>query len=158
MPVALAATGALRASFERRRVARPSVCLTENDSSASSISERPAAGRRHPSELRSRRTASFCPERTGACTLARVADIPAENPVHEIRCPHCKKTFTAELIAGDTERHRGFKCPHCKLFVPAARAAKSRNQSRRHPSLKGSPPPADKQFVAVDVAVSTADH
>jgi hypothetical protein len=31
----------------------------------------------------------------------------------------------AELIAGETERHRGFKCPHCKLFVPAARAAKS---------------------------------
>jgi phage FluMu protein Com len=54
-----------------------------------------------------------------------VADIPAEDPLHEIRCPHCKKTFTAELIAGQTERHRGFKCPHCKLFVPAARAAKS---------------------------------
>jgi hypothetical protein len=30
--------------------------------------------------------------------------------------------FTAELIAGATERHQGFKCPHCKLFVPAARA------------------------------------
>jgi transposase-like protein len=54
-----------------------------------------------------------------------VAEIPAENPVHEIQCPHCKQTFTAQLIAGETERHRGFKCPHCKLFVPAARAAKS---------------------------------
>jgi DNA-directed RNA polymerase subunit RPC12/RpoP len=40
---------------------------------------------------------------------------------HEIVCPHCKKTFTADLIAGDAERYRGFKCPHCRLFVPAAR-------------------------------------
>ena len=40
----------------------------------------------------------------------------------EIRCPHCKKTFTAQLIAGTAERYRGFKCPNCKLFVPAARS------------------------------------
>jgi transposase len=39
----------------------------------------------------------------------------------EVVCPHCKKTFTADLMAGQTERHRGFKCPHCKLFVPADR-------------------------------------
>jgi DNA-directed RNA polymerase subunit RPC12/RpoP len=39
----------------------------------------------------------------------------------EIVCPHCKKTFTADLMAGDAERYRGFKCPHCRLFVPAAR-------------------------------------
>jgi DNA-directed RNA polymerase subunit RPC12/RpoP len=37
-------------------------------------------------------------------------------------CPHCGKQFTAELLAGDAERHRGFKCPHCKLFVPESRA------------------------------------
>ena len=36
-------------------------------------------------------------------------------------CPHCRKTFTGELIAGGVERHRGFKCPHCKLFVPESR-------------------------------------
>ena len=42
---------------------------------------------------------------------------------HEVVCPHCKKTFEAELIRGDTERHHGFKCPHCKLFVPIERAA-----------------------------------
>jgi transposase-like protein len=54
--------------------------------------------------------------------LARVAEAPAENVPQEVVCPHCKKTFTAQLIAGDTERHRGFKCPHCKLFVPADRA------------------------------------
>jgi transposase-like protein len=53
-----------------------------------------------------------------------VAELPAQQPMHEIACPHCKKTFTAELIAGQTERHRGFKCPHCKLFVPADRASK----------------------------------
>ena len=39
----------------------------------------------------------------------------------EIRCPHCKKTFQADLMAGSAERYRGFKCPHCRLFVPAAR-------------------------------------
>jgi phage FluMu protein Com len=39
----------------------------------------------------------------------------------EIRCPHCKKTFTGNLLDGSAERYRGFKCPHCKLFVPAAR-------------------------------------
>jgi DNA-directed RNA polymerase subunit RPC12/RpoP len=41
--------------------------------------------------------------------------------VAEVVCPHCKKTFTANLIAGRAERYRGFKCPHCRLFVPAAR-------------------------------------
>ena len=55
--------------------------------------------------------------------LGCVAEAPAEHAPQEFVCPHCKKTFTAELIAGDTERHRGFKCPHCKLFVPADRAA-----------------------------------
>jgi DNA-directed RNA polymerase subunit RPC12/RpoP len=39
----------------------------------------------------------------------------------EVVCPHCKKPFTADLIAGAAERYRGFKCPHCRLFVPAAR-------------------------------------
>jgi DNA-directed RNA polymerase subunit RPC12/RpoP len=39
----------------------------------------------------------------------------------EIVCPHCKKRFTAQLIAGRAERYRGFKCPHCRLFVPAGR-------------------------------------
>ena len=43
-------------------------------------------------------------------------------PVEDVVCPHCKKTFTAQLIAGAAERYRGFKCPHCKLFVPAARS------------------------------------
>jgi DNA-directed RNA polymerase subunit RPC12/RpoP len=54
-----------------------------------------------------------------------VADLPAPDVPAEIVCPHCKKAFTAELIAGATERHRGFKCPHCKLFVPADRARKT---------------------------------
>jgi hypothetical protein len=53
-----------------------------------------------------------------------VSDLPAPDVAPEVICPHCKKAFTAELIAGATERHRGFKCPHCKLFVPADRAAK----------------------------------
>ena len=45
---------------------------------------------------------------------------PVEETV-EVVCPHCKKRFTASLIAGGAERYRGFKCPHCRLFVPAAR-------------------------------------
>jgi len=53
-----------------------------------------------------------------------VPDVPAPNAPHEVVCPHCNKSFRAELIAGQTERHRGFKCPHCKLFVPADRTAK----------------------------------
>ena len=43
----------------------------------------------------------------------------------EIVCPHCKKTFRADLLTGSAERYRGFKCPHCRLFVPAARAEKA---------------------------------
>lgn len=39
----------------------------------------------------------------------------------EVTCPHCKKRFTARLMAGAAERYRGFKCPHCRLFVPDAR-------------------------------------
>ena len=48
-----------------------------------------------------------------------------ESPVGEpteIKCPHCKKTFSADLMAGSAERYRGFKCPHCRLFVPYERA------------------------------------
>ena len=41
---------------------------------------------------------------------------------YQVVCPHCKKSFTAELLPGSAERYRGFKCPHCKLFVPAERA------------------------------------
>jgi phage FluMu protein Com len=39
---------------------------------------------------------------------------------YEVECPHCHKSFSAELIEGSAARYRGFKCPHCKLFVPAA--------------------------------------
>ena len=40
----------------------------------------------------------------------------------EIKCPHCKKTFRAELITGSSPRYTGFKCPHCRLFTPHDRA------------------------------------
>jgi DNA-directed RNA polymerase subunit RPC12/RpoP len=50
--------------------------------------------------------------------------MPAREVSQEFVCPHCKKTFMAELIVGDAQRYRGFKCPHCKLFVPADRAGK----------------------------------
>lgn len=51
-----------------------------------------------------------------------MSELPASPQPVELVCPHCKKTFTAELMAGETERHQGYKCPHCKLFVPADRA------------------------------------
>ena len=46
----------------------------------------------------------------------------AAHKTHEVVCPHCKRTFEAELMHGGPERYRGYKCPHCKLFVPAQRA------------------------------------
>ena len=45
----------------------------------------------------------------------------------EMKCPHCRKTFTAEEIeGGDAARYHGFKCPHCKLFVPLERTTTQR--------------------------------
>jgi len=49
------------------------------------------------------------------------ADAESDNAL-TASCPHCRKPFAAELIAGGVERHRGFKCPHCKLFIPESRA------------------------------------
>ena len=46
-----------------------------------------------------------------------------ETDEYDVRCPHCKKQFAGELLAGTAARYRGFKCPHCKLFVPYERAA-----------------------------------
>jgi transposase-like protein len=40
---------------------------------------------------------------------------------YDVVCPHCKKPFRAEVLEGETARHRGFKCPHCRLFVPYER-------------------------------------
>jgi DNA-directed RNA polymerase subunit RPC12/RpoP len=55
-----------------------------------------------------------------------MAQEPSAEGIVEVVCPHCKKSFTASLIAGSAERYRGFKCPHCRLFVPAGRAATTR--------------------------------
>jgi transposase-like protein len=51
-----------------------------------------------------------------------VSELPSTGTRYDVVCPHCKKKFSAELLAGDTARHRGFKCPHCRLFVPFERA------------------------------------
>jgi uncharacterized C2H2 Zn-finger protein len=40
---------------------------------------------------------------------------------YKLRCPHCGKTFRAEVLTGTPEQ-RGFKCPHCKLLVSFDRA------------------------------------
>jgi DNA-directed RNA polymerase subunit RPC12/RpoP len=51
-----------------------------------------------------------------------VAEARASEETYEVECPHCHRTFEAELITGSAERYTGFKCPHCGLFVPAERA------------------------------------
>ncbi|HSP73655.1 MAG TPA: hypothetical protein VLN26_14860 [Gaiellaceae bacterium] len=51
-----------------------------------------------------------------------MSELPREGQQFDVTCPHCKKPFKAELIAGAAARHHGFKCPHCKLFVPYQRA------------------------------------
>ena len=45
-----------------------------------------------------------------------------ESGAFEVKCPHCGRSFEAELLEGPAERYSGFKCPHCKLFVPYERA------------------------------------
>ena len=57
---------------------------------------------------------------SGAGSLEAMDENAGEQEA-EITCPHCRKTFSAHLMAGSAERYRGFKCPHCRLFVPAAR-------------------------------------
>jgi hypothetical protein len=38
-----------------------------------------------------------------------------------MQCPHCRKSFRADVLGPNT-KHAGYKCPHCKLFVPLGRA------------------------------------
>jgi transposase-like protein len=45
----------------------------------------------------------------------------ADEDEHDVVCPHCRKSFRGELIAGGASRYEGFKCPHCRLFFPAER-------------------------------------
>ena len=45
----------------------------------------------------------------------------AHGGAFEVVCPHCKKSFEAELLEGPAKRYTGFKCPHCRLFVPYER-------------------------------------
>ena len=68
---------------------------------------------RRPSALNARAAAGQTP----VGSLSRVAETAPTQGVFDITCPHCGKAFTAELIAGTSKRHTGFKCPHCKLFV-----------------------------------------
>jgi DNA-directed RNA polymerase subunit RPC12/RpoP len=51
-----------------------------------------------------------------------MADAPAQEGSYELVCPHCGKSFEAELLTGGSDRHAGFKCPHCRLFVAFERA------------------------------------
>jgi hypothetical protein len=57
---------------------------------------------------------------TGIGTLEAMSSEARQEAGVAVECPHCHKTFTAEVIEGSAARYRGFKCPHCRLFVPAA--------------------------------------
>jgi hypothetical protein len=59
--------------------------------------------------------------RARSCYVQAMADAPRSEATYEVTCPHCHRAFKAELIAGSSARHRGFKCPHCRLFVPLER-------------------------------------
>lgn len=50
-----------------------------------------------------------------------MAQAPEASASYDIRCPHCKKQFTADVMPGSASRYNGFKCPHCRLFVPLER-------------------------------------
>ena len=51
-----------------------------------------------------------------------MADAVPEERTYDLVCPHCRKSFEAELLTGGSDRHTGFKCPHCRLFVAFERA------------------------------------
>jgi transposase-like protein len=46
-----------------------------------------------------------------------VDEVRSEGAARELVCPHCKRTFEAELISSARDEPQGFKCPHCRLFV-----------------------------------------
>jgi phage FluMu protein Com len=77
---------------------------------AEQVLRRPGAAVDRSLDARPDRSASF----------VSVTELPAAEG-QTIVCPHCKKTFVGELLAGGS-RHEGFKCPHCRLFVPIERA------------------------------------
>ncbi len=45
----------------------------------------------------------------------------APHGTYVVTCPHCSRTFEADLLEGGAARYNGFKCPYCKLFVPFER-------------------------------------
>ena len=51
----------------------------------------------------------------------------ADATTYEIVCPHCRKSFEAELLSGGAPRYQGFKCPHCRLFVSYERVEEQKN-------------------------------
>jgi hypothetical protein len=45
----------------------------------------------------------------------------APHGMYTVTCPHCRRSFEADVLEGRAARYNGFKCPHCKLFVPFER-------------------------------------
>jgi transposase-like protein len=54
-----------------------------------------------------------------------VAEAKTRDDKFDVECPHCHRRFSAEVLAGGSPRHAGFKCPHCRLFVAYERAGDS---------------------------------
>jgi DNA-directed RNA polymerase subunit RPC12/RpoP len=59
-----------------------------------------------------------------------VSEAVAPTGSYRVDCPHCKKSFDAELLEGDAARYNGFKCPHCRLFVPFERVVEQAEPQR----------------------------
>jgi transposase-like protein len=48
-----------------------------------------------------------------------------QEDVFDVECPHCHRSFRAELLGTRSPRQAGFKCPHCKLFVAYERTSET---------------------------------
>ena len=49
--------------------------------------------------------------------MVAMGERPSRGPIYQVVCPHCGKSFEAELNSCSAARYQGFKCPQCKLFV-----------------------------------------
>lgn len=50
-------------------------------------------------------------------------------------CPHCKKSFDAQIDLDQPLRLQGVKCPGCRLFVPARHVIASAARNVGEPAL-----------------------
>jgi hypothetical protein len=81
-----------------------------------------ARRRRSPSSTRGTVVGASDSGSEDVCYVGRVSESTPSDERYDVQCPHCGRSFEAELLAGAASRYQGFKCPHCRLFVPLERA------------------------------------